>query len=98
LAEALLICVAILGYDRRDSPRMCESHAKTYWCAVIKNVERVTQQADFRSKPSDHTGEIIKRVFELRAVRCIRKPEARQIRRDHMIAVGEPGNEVPKHV
>src|SRR5215468_8636357 len=88
LAEAFLVGVTILGYNRGDSLGMCQSHAKTHWRAIIKHVERVTQQADFRGKCPDHAGKIIKRVFELRAGRCIRKSEARQIRRDHMIAVG----------
>src|SRR5882724_3691920 len=79
LAEAFLVGVAILRYNRRDSLRMCQGQAKSYWCAIIKHVERVAHQSDFRGKCSDHAGEIIKRVFELHAGRRIRKPEARQV-------------------
>src|SRR5215813_4677102 len=65
LAQTLLVSVAVLGNDRRDTLRMRECEAESDGGAVIEYVDGVAIEGNLFSEAIDDFGEILERVPEI---------------------------------
>ena len=71
---------------------------QSYGRAVVEDVNRIAIEADCLDEGVDDLGKVLKGVVEPVAVGRVREAEARQIWSSYMIAIGQCGNEVAKHV
>src|SRR4029077_16704998 len=98
IAKPLFIGIAVLRDDGGDTLGVCQRQAESDRGAVIEDVDRETIETNGLGKAFDHLSQLLERVAELLPVGCIREPEARQIGRYHVVAIGERRNKVAKHV
>jgi hypothetical protein len=96
--EADIIGITILDDDRRHALRLVEREAQPDRRAIVLHVDRELPGADRVSERVDHAIEIVERISELRAVRLRGVAEARVVRRDHVVLVGEQRDQVAEHV
>src|SRR5262245_52393249 len=75
ITETFLIRVSILRDDRRDSLRVANCKPKAHGCPVVKNIKRVTHQADRLSIGFDNLREVVKGIIELRLGGDCEKPK-----------------------
>ncbi len=87
----------VLDDERLDAVRMGEGHAKPHRPAVILHVQRVPREPQGFGKVIHDLGVVIERIRELFGVRPVAVSEARVIRRNQVIAIGEPGEEWLEH-
>ena len=62
---------------------------KPHGRAVVEDVNRVAFETDRLGEGVDDLGQVFKRIAEPFAVGRIREAESWEIRRDHMVAVGQ---------
>jgi hypothetical protein len=96
--DAFLVCVAVLYDERRDALGMCAREPEPDRCAVVLDVERVAREAELLGEPIDRRGEIVERVREQLAGGHRAVPESGIVGRDDVIAIGELGDQVAKHL
>ena len=77
---------------------MRQSQPKPHGRAVVEDVNRVAFETDSLCEGVDDLGQVLKRVAEPFAVRCIREAESREVGRNHVIAVRQGRNEGAEHV
>ena len=98
IAEALYVGVAVLGNDGRDSLRMRQRQAEPNGRTLIENVQGEAIEADDLREAVDDLGQILERVAKPLAIWRIREPKTRKVGRDHVVAIGQSGDQVAKHV
>src|SRR5262245_24005328 len=86
-AQPLLIGVAILRDDRGDPLWVARREAEADRRAVIEDVDGITGEPGDGREPVDDVGEMIEGVPELRPLRRLGEPEARQVGGYHMVVV-----------
>lgn len=93
VAEAFFIRIAVLRDDRSDTFWACHREAKTGGRTVVENIESITLQVQGVGESEESFGERVEGVFVVTLGGNIRETEARQIRRDDVITVGEAGDQ-----
>src|SRR5271157_1980672 len=76
---------------------MRQYHSEADGATVVLHVERVARDSERLSEMVDDLGTTIERVRELLRVRPVTVSEPRIVRRDQMIAVGQPRKKRFKH-
>src|SRR5262249_46318120 len=89
VAQALFICIAVLRDQRGDSLWMTQGQAKAHWCSVVENVKSIPTKAEDLGKVLNDVSQMIKGVFEGFPIWGLGEAETWQIRRHHVVAVGE---------
>ena len=97
-AQAFEIGIAVLRDHGRDPLRVSKREAKADRRAIIEDIDGVAVELERFGKAVDQIGQMLKTVFEALAIRRIGKAEAGQVRRHHVIAIGERWNEIAEHV
>jgi hypothetical protein len=97
LGEPSLVAVAALGHDAGHRRRVGERQPPADGGAVAMHVHRVPGDLELPKQRRGQVGQRVKRVAELIGRRRVGQAEAEMIRRDHVVAVGEYGNEVAEH-
>ncbi len=77
---------------------MTRCHTQTNRRAIIEDIKRIPVERQRLRETFDHVGEPVKGVVERPAWRCLGLAEARQVRRNKPIAIGQKRNQVAKHV
>ena len=98
VAQALHIGVAVLGNDRGDTLRMFRCDPESGRRTIIEDIDREAVEADDLGEPVDHARDVVERIVEFVPSRHVRLPEAGQVGRDDVEAVGQQRDQVPEHV
>jgi hypothetical protein len=96
-AKALIVRHRVLDNERLDPFRVGKDHAKTHGAAIVLHVERIAREPERFGEAYYDLSTLIERIGELLRVRPVTVSEARIVRRDKMIAVGQPGKERFEH-
>lgn len=66
--------------------------------SIVEDIEGIAIDAESLRKPIDDLGEVVECILENATFRRLGLAEARQIRSNHAITIGEQWNEIAKHV
>ena len=95
VAQAFFVSVAVLRNDRRDPLRMLYCQSEAGRCAVIENIDGIAIKADDFGETVDDRSDPIEAVA---AVGPVGVPEAGQVRRNDVEAIGQERNEIAEHM
>src|SRR5579872_3943439 len=96
--ESFLVSVPILRDDGRNPFGMRQRQSKSNRCAVIKDIDRVTIEANSVCEAVDNLGQVLESVNKGFVVGGVGKTEAQKIWRYYAVAIRERRNEIPEHV
>jgi len=71
---------------------MTHGQAKAHWCAIVEDVKSIPAEAERLGEALHDLSQMIKGVFEGFPIRRLGVAETWQVRRHHMIAIGERRN------
>ena len=98
VVESLVVGVAVLHDDGGDPLRMLDSQTVADRCAVVLHVDGVLRQPELLGELVDHLRQVVERVSELVVRRHRAVAVAGIVRRDHVILVGQRGNQIAEHL
>ena len=98
LLQPFLVGVAVLDDQAGDALRVLERQPPADGRPVVHDVHRETLDAELVEQPVDQFGEAVEGVGESGAIRHVALAEARIVRRDHAVAVGQRRDQVAEHV
>jgi hypothetical protein len=84
--------------DRCDALGVRQREPQANGSTVIKNIDRVAIESHRLSEAVDVFRQVLKRVAKGPAVGDIGEAEAREVRGNYMVAVGQKWNEIAEHV